>query len=146
MTTPSRLHTPLVAAVLLVGAVAACDRSPARGAFPAGEDIFAQQYIRALHDSGPQSVLGRTRREAVAVPAFVYGLQGMGMMLPMGPIDSVRLERHEPVAADSTRRAGTRLVYRVHGQPQAAQVTMLVVPEEGRLVVDEISVARREGT
>ena len=146
MTTPSRLHAPLAAAVLLVGAAVACDRSPARGAFPAGEDIFAQQYIRALHDSGPQSVLGRTRRESVAVPAFVYGLQGMGMMLPMGPIDSVRLEKHEPVAADSARRAGTRLVYRVHGQPQAAQVTMLVVAEEGRLVVDEISVARREGT
>ena len=141
MSNSSRPHAPLVAAVLLAGAVLACDaQRDGKTAFPTEQDRFARAYIHTLHDSGVSAVLGRTRRESVAVPAFVFGLDAMGRLLPLGPIDTVQLEKYE---ADTARADAMRLTYVVRGQPQPAEVRVTVVPENGRLVMDEVAVSRR---
>jgi hypothetical protein len=142
---PSRTHTiarvPIVALLATVGIVA-CRDAPPR-AFPTDDDRLARAYIYALHDSGAVAVMGRTKRESAAVPAFAFGVQAMGALLPRAPIDTVVLERWETVK-DSTHAAGaTKLVYGVRGGTESAQVDVVVEREANRPVVEGISVRRR---
>ena len=144
----ARLKNAALAALLAgVAGVAACDAKPAATARPDAEDRLARAYIRALHDSGVVAVLGRTKRETAAVPAFAFGVEAMRALMPRAPLDTVHLERYEPVAQDSTRTApATKLTYGVRGGGQSAQVEVWVEREDGRAVVENINVARRGGS
>jgi hypothetical protein len=131
-----------LAAFALLSAAVACNdnRAPT---LPEADDRLARTYIRALHDSGAVAVMGRTKRESAAVPAFAFGIDAMRALLPRGPIDTVQLERWETVR-DSAHSAGaTHLTYVVRGAAEAAQVDVWVEREVDRPVVEEFRVARR---
>lgn len=129
-------------AVLLSSLLACTDDAPPR-AVPEAHDRLARAYIRTLHDSGAVAVMGRTKRESAAVPAFALGIQAMRALLPRGPIDTIHLERFEAVE-DSTHAAGaSRLTYGVRGGGEAAEVEVVVEQEGGRPVVDQLRVSRR---
>ena len=137
--TPRQL---LLAALALPAAAVACNdkRAPA---LPEADDRLARAYIHALHDSGAVAVMGRTKRESAAVPAFTIGIDVMRALLPRAPIDTVVLERWE-IVRDSVRRAGaSHLTYLVRGAADAAQVDVWVEREGDRPVVEEFRVARR---
>jgi hypothetical protein len=134
----------LAALVALAAALAACDSRPAATAMPEAEDRLARAYIHALHDSGVVAVLGRTKRETAAVPAFAFGVEAMRALLPRGPIDTVQLVKYEAVPQDSTRTApATKLTYGVSGGGRAATVEVWVERENGRPVVENLNVGRR---
>ena len=139
-----RSRAPLLASAVVLAFVLACrgdSAPPAR--LPEADDQLARTYIRALHDSGAVAVMGRTKRESAAVPAFAFGIEAMRALLPRGPIDTVRLEKWETVR-DSTHSSGaTKLTYGVHGGEEAAEVQVWVERENERPVVEEFRVARR---
>lgn len=131
-----------LAASLLSTLLACTEGSPPR-AVPEADDRLARTYIRTLHDSGAVAVMGRTKRESAAVPAFVFGIEAMRALLPRGPIDTVHLERFETVK-DSAHVAGaSKLTYGVRGGDEAAEVEVWVEREGQRPVVDQLRVSRR---
>ena len=135
-----RVHV-LVGAVLAAAAIACSDAKP--HAVPEGDDQLARAYIHALHDSGAVAVMGRTKRESAAVPAFAFGVEAMRNLLPRAPLDTVVLEQWAAVK-DSAHTAGaTKLVYGVRGGTESAQVDVWVEREGERPVVEQISVRRR---
>ena len=139
----SRPHTRLPAALLLAAMVACREEAAPAARLPEADDQMARAYIRTLHDSGAVAVMGRTKRESAAVPAFAFGIEAMRALLPRGPIDTVRLEKWE-IVRDSTHAAGaTKLTYGVLGGDEAAQVEVWVERENARPVVEEFRVARR---
>ena len=132
----------LVASVLVATTALACNDTQPR-TVPQGDDQLARAYIHALHDSGAVAVMGRTKRESAAVPAFAFGVEAMRNLLPRAPLDTVVLEQWAAVK-DSTHAAGaTKLVYAVRGGAEAAQVDVWVEREGDRPVVEQISVRRR---
>ena len=133
------LRRTLLASALLVAAIGCGDA--AHRTVPAADDRFARTYIRTLHDSGVVAVLGRTKRESAAVPAFALGVETMRFLLPP-TIDSLHLEAHE-VKADSTDSPVTRLVYVARGGDRAAEVQVWLERENGQPVVEQIRIARR---
>ena len=138
----SLTRAPLGAAALLALVLACKGEAPPR-AVPEADDRLARAYIRTLHDSGAVAVMGRTKRESAAVPAFAFGIEAMRALLPRGPIDTVHLERFESVK-DSTYAAGaTKLTYGVRGAGEAAEVEVWVEREGERPVVDQLRVSRR---
>lgn len=142
---PRRHPRAALAALSLVAALVACERdaAPPRSV-PEADDRLARAYIRTLHDSGAVAVMGRTKRESAAVPAFAFGIEAMRALLPRGPIDTVHLERFESVK-DSAHAAGaSKLTYGVRGGGESAQVEVWVEREGERPVVDQLRVSRRE--
>lgn len=138
-----RTRAPLVAAIAVLLLGVACSRDAAPAAVPEADDRLARAYIRTLHDSGAVAVMGRTKREAAAVPAFAFGIEAMRALLPRGPIDTVHLERFETVR-DSAHAAGaSKLTYGVRGGDESAEVEVWVEREGGRPVVDQLRVSRR---
>jgi hypothetical protein len=141
---PRRPHprTALAIASLLV-ALVACTRDAPPRVVPEADDRLARAYIRTLHDSGAVAVMGRTRRESAAVPAFAFGIEAMRALLPRGPIDTVHLERFEPVTDAARATTASKLTYGVRGGDEAAQVEVWVEREGDRPVVDQFRVSRR---
>ena len=134
------LRGALVACALLVAASACGDAT--RQTVPAADDRFARTYIHTLHDSGVVAVLGRTKRESAAVPAFAMGVEAMRFLLPT-TLDSLHLVSSE-VKPDSTTGAPvTRLVYSAHGGGRAAEVQVWLERENGQPVVEQVRIARR---
>jgi hypothetical protein len=137
--TPARRATACLLALL-----AACAGDAPPRSVPEADDRLARTYIRTLHDSGAVAVMGRTKRESAAVPAFAFGIEAMRALLPRGPIDTVHLERFEPLRDSTHAAAGSKLTYGVRGGGQAAEVEVWVEREGGRPVVDQLRVSRRQ--
>lgn len=127
----------------LFATLAACNRDAPPRAVSEADDRLARAYIRTLHDSGAVAVMGRTRRETAAVPAFAFGIEAMRALLPRGPIDTVHLERFEAVQDAARATTATKLTYGVRGGGEAAQVEVWIEREGDRPVVDQFRVSRR---
>jgi hypothetical protein len=142
-----RRHFPIpvrFAASAVLAVLAACKGDATPRSVPEADDRAARAYIRTLHDSGAVAVMGRTKRESAAVPAFAFGIEAMRALLPRGPIDTVHLECFEPLK-DATHAAGaSKLTYGVRGGGQAAEVEVWVEREGGRPVVEQLRVSRRQ--
>jgi hypothetical protein len=143
MRRPLRASAPLLTACL-VALVAACRGDSAPRSVPEADDRLARAYIRTLHDSGAVAVMGRTKRESAAVPAFAFGIEAMRALLPRGPIDTVHLERFEHVKDSAYAAGASKLTYGVRGGGEAAQVEVWVEREGERPVVDQFRVSRRQ--
>ena len=145
MPTLSSPRARLAAVATLLVVAFGCDAG-ARRAERDADDRFARTYIRTLHDSGVSAVLGRTKRESAAVPAFALGVDAMRLLLPAS-LDTVQLVKADSPAdssSDTTAAGGMHLVYRVRGGGQGAEVQVWVDREQGQPVVDQIRVARQD--
>ena len=131
---------------LLLGAIAMSTllgygAEAVRGTAPTSEALFAQQYIRALHDSGVAGVSSRSKAALVAEPKFAESVEILRKVLATETRDSLVLSAWE-VERRRDQPKTTKIVYDVVGLADPVQIGIWMEEEDGHFVANTLFFGR----
>jgi hypothetical protein len=136
------MHRPLprlalICCSLALSALLGCGAEAVRRTAPVEEAHFAEQYIRALHDSGLAGIASRSQPDLISKPNFQETVETLRKVLQTYPRDSLLLSGWERERRTGKPKA-TKIVYDVAGLGAPFQIGIWIEEKNGRLLANTL--------